>query len=1657
MNDLIKFMERCGKQIQKGFVWLLALLGTLLARVQKAFASIQVNFGQHIQKRLQNVTSLLVKGFKSLVKVAFAPVVFAEIFLVKVLDGLVFILHKILMPLKGVILTPLFMIAKWIQSVFVATFTSLGKWLLSFGKSKKAQAEINKSEATTVAESKPESKPQSKPNPEAHIDPAPVVAAKVEVKPPEAKPVAAAAALEAPEKKVQEPVLTKSEAPANPKVSATQKAHSIFQKISHLTKLAFKPLVQFLPFLGVISDVMQKLATALFNQLRYDFNLVWMKIKGSSTNLQGGPISSWEDIKQLGLHWIQKLKPSYWYPLLLERKRLFQETASAEWQAFRADLDKLRERFEQFQNPTQGQRAVGDLSPFSGEKSTIIASSIVINLLALAFPLLMLQLYDRILPHQSLDTLALIAVAVGIAVAMESLMRVVRSYTTAWISARFEHKAMLAVTERALAEPLHDFERKGTGTVMDDYKSVSTLKYHYSGQTFQQLMDLPFTLLYVLIVFILSPWVGLLLTVGYAVFIFITWKNGHDDPILIKEQKQGDLRRANFLNETLSNVHTLKSMTMESLMLRRYERLQEGCARLMSRVTYALDMSAGIGNIFSPMMNMLIVALGAWLVIGHHLTNGELAACILLGMRSLAPLQRLGGMWAKYQQDEMLRDNLALTLLQDGLPSKPEVEEGAIKLADRPMQSAQLVLENVHYRFPGSKTELFDNLSLKIEPGEFLAIKGDSGSGRSTLLQLMAGVLHPTEGQVLIDGKDITQIPLEELSEHVAYLPQKALMFEGSLLDNVSVFEPTRVDRALLTAKMLGLGDFVAKMPRGWDSPVGDTAADAMPPGYRQRIAIVRALSNQPNIILFDDATSVMDSDGDATFLKFMEAVRGKVTVVLVSQRPSFLRLANRTLFLQDGHLHEVEPNKVSSIREASSASPAKPSEPSFTGSAAANYRAIPNGEYFDSPFKGGVIDTNRWNHTQETVANNFKVQTDLSGCLSLLLKLMNARGTAREVAESLPYYTDSLDLTSFHNAMSQMGYRTNEVKCTLGMLEPRSLPCLFVPDEGAAFIAMGRLGKQMRIGVSATGEVRLEANLNIAGRAFFYELAEINVNDSRSWVGRVLLRFSPLIGQATLSALVSGLVMMSGPLFLSIVYSTVIPSGAKDTLVYLTIGAGIGLGAGYFFMRHRARILSYISGRIEYLFGATILQQVLKMSPVYTERASVGSQTSRLQSFEAIRDLFTGPLASTLLESPATLVFLIALSIMNPISLVIFAIMVVVYALLYWIFSGLTHDRVAAVSRAVTKRNEFIVEMVGKMRIIRECGAQQLWLERFREISANATMASYKAEQVSSLLVSISYFVMMLSALMIVSATVPAVIMQTVSAGALIASMLLMWRVLSPIQTIFTNMTRIERVRSATRQIDSLMKIQGERQETATSLVSRGLEGAIEFARVSFRYSMNVDPALIGVEFRVAPGELIAISGPNGGGKSTLLKLILGMYAPQAGSILVDNVDLRQLDPMELRRSIGYAPQDTQLFRATIAQNLRLARPDASDDEVYQALDMAGALEQIMALPKGIEYRVGDNTNELPSSLKQKLSLARAYLTRAPIMLFDEPGAGLDDYGDQKFMEALQALKGKATVLFISHRPSHIRLADTLLVMDKGYLRAAGPPDVLLKQPTAA
>jgi len=1278
--------------------------------------------------------------------------------------------------------------------------------------------------------------------------------------------------------------------------------------------------------------------------------------------------------------------------------------------------------------PGYGKKVLASFSPLRRELHWVTLSSIAINLLALATPLVLLQVFDRVIARGSLDTLTLIITGASLAVLLESILRVMRSHLSAWIGARFEHRAMLGISSRLLAMPLHEFERQGTGVHQDHFKAAQSLKQFYSGQTFQQMIDLPFTALYIIVVALIHPWIGALLAAGYLLFAVITLIMGRNHRDLVRDRTGADSRRNNFLVETLTNIHTLKSMSMEALMQRRYERLQEASAKAIQKLTYSLDVASGVGTLFSPIMTTLVVALGAWLVIGGELTTGELAACLLLGLRSLAPIQRLGTIYARHQQEGVMREDISRLMSVDEIPEATEQKtvqghaRGDIKLSD------------VGYSFPGSKVSLFEHVSLEIAAGECIVIHGENGVGKTTLLQVIGGIVTPGAGQVSLDGRVLSSFDADNLRVNIAYLPQRTCLFEGTLLDNISMFDRERMDGSLDKAQTLQIGEFVTKLPRGWDSQVGDAAAESMPPGFRQRIAIVRALATNPSVILFDDATAAIDSQGENFVLEYLKSMKGKATIVLVTQRPSFQRLADRAFTLIDGKLQEgkTEAAAISAQSEITD----------------------------DGMLDGGPTRTtptsadDAWLRMRATIFGSFKQSSDLAACLPVVLRALGWRRPARDVAENLPYFTESLDVTGFENALAQLGYRATEVRGSLRSIDTRSTPCLFIPDAGAAFVILSRRGDQLMVASDVNDTPREIGLERLAGKAYFFTRLDDKkpVGDGK-FVSRSVGRFRPLIIQAGVSSLLSGAVLVTASLFLLTVYNFVIPSGSIETLQFLALGTIAALLLGGIFVVHRARILSYIAGRIEYLFGTTTLKHILGLSPSLTERSAVSAQIARLGSFEAIRDLFVGPVASTILESPATLVVIVALGIVNPTALLVLLIVVIVYGLLFWLFAPVSTKRVDEVGRTATLRNEFVIEMITKMRTVRECGGSRTWLARFREVSAEATMASFQAEKLAQTLVGISYFIMMFAGLMIVAVTVPLTLNRSVGPGALIASMLLMWRVLGPMQTIFTNLTRVERVRLAINQLENVMRIRGEHVMTAASPVARGLNGRVEFQRVSFRYSPTVDPALVGVEFRVNPGQLVAITGPNGGGKSTLIKMLLGMYQAQTGSILVDGVDIRQLDPVELRRLMGYAPQETHFFRATIAQNLRLVRPEASDDELKEALELAGALEQVQQLPRGLEYRVGDNASEqLPASLRQKLGLARAYLTRAPIMLFDEPGAGLDQLGDTRFMQALQRLKGKTTVFFISHRPSHIKLADVVMVFDRGYLRAAGKPSDIFK-----
>ncbi len=349
----------------------------------------------------------------------------------------------------------------------------------------------------------------------------------------------------------------------------------------------------------------------------------------------------------------------------------------------------------------------------------------------------------------------------------------------------------------------------------------------------------------------------------------------------------------------------------------------------------------------------------------------------------------------------------------------------------------------------------------------------------------------------------------------------------------------------------------------------------------------------------------------------------------------------------------------------------------------------------------------------------------------------------------------------------------------------------------------------------------------------------------------------------------------------------------------------------------------------------------------------------------------------------------------------------------------------------------------MSNLRAIKQLGARAVWLERFRALSAAAAHEGFRAQLLGQNLQTISQGLMMLAGAATLVWGTTMILDGTMTIGALIATMALVWRVLAPLQMGLATLQRLEAMRSSARQIDGLLRLKPELQERAApAVVQRVFRGAVKVSRVSLRYRPDAEPALLGVDLDVKPGEMIGLTGNSGAGKSTVLKVIAGLYQPQAGTVALDGLDIRQMSPSELRGAVTYAPQNRHLFYGTVAQNLRLANPTASEAAIREALAEAGALDETLALPKGLETMLGDSeTAGLSSGLLQRMALARVYLRPSSVVLFDEPGQWLDQAGDRALIAALTARKGKQTILLVSHRPSHLALCDRVAVFDRGQL----------------
>lgn len=529
---------------------------------------------------------------------------------------------------------------------------------------------------------------------------------------------------------------------------------------------------------------------------------------------------------------------------------------------------------------------------------TLALGSLGLNLLSLALPLSLLQIYDRILPNSSTGTLLVLTIGVLAAVVLEHVLRMARNAISGWASARYEHRAGGAAFSHILHTPLHVLERDGTGVHLERLAAIPAIKDFYAEQGATTLLDLPFAILFLALIWLLA---GPLVVIPLVILMLFTVSiilSGRKLRAAIDSYNTLRDRRQNFVIELLNGIHSVKALAMESQMLQRYVRLQESVAKANYDVIRWSGATMATSAMYSQLAMVTVVAAGGWLVVNNMLTVGGLAACTLLAGRAMQPVQRAAGMWSRFQNVGLQRQKAEelFAMPADAAPAKPVI---------RPVVG-ELELREASFHYGEAEADVVSKVSLTLAPGACVGIVGANGCGKSTLLGLMRGALRPTQGEVLLDGTPVADWDRAHLSSGgIAYLSGSVALFRGTVLENLTLFRKDRRDAALQTAHDLGLDEVFSTLPQGYHTRIADGAADAMPRGIRQRIAIARALSVNPQVILFDEANTAIDGPGDEALRQYLEGLKGRRTLVLVTLRPSLLRLADQVFELKAGELRE--------------------------------------------------------------------------------------------------------------------------------------------------------------------------------------------------------------------------------------------------------------------------------------------------------------------------------------------------------------------------------------------------------------------------------------------------------------------------------------------------------------------------------------------------------------------------------------------------------------------------------------------------------------------------------------------------------------------------------------------------------------------------------
>ena len=1027
--------------------------------------------------------------------------------------------------------------------------------------------------------------------------------------------------------------------------------------------------------------------------------------------------------------------------------------------------------------------------------------------------------------------------------------------------------------------------------------------------------------------------------------------------------------------------------------------------RLMARYNPALQAVPALGQVG-------VLALGGWLAIEGSITLGTFVAFSSYLLQLVGPVRALAALVTTGQEARA-----SVIRVFEVIDTEPGVTDrpGAVPLGSAP---AAVDLDDVSFGYvPGQP--VLRGLSLHVAVGETVALVGTSGSGKSTIAQLLPRFYDVTGGTLRVGGRDVRDLTLDSLRASIGLVSEDSFLFSDTVRANIAYGRPDASwEEVLAAARAAEADEFITGLPNGYDTVVGEQGL-TLSGGQRQRVALARALLIDPRILVLDDATSAVDPRIEAEIHGRLKQIMAGRTTLLIAHRRSTLQLADRIAVLDQGRLVDAGTHAELEARCPLYRDLITGPDDDAEGTdalVARDYEQAAGAPVPAPAAAGNTITPRLWPRAAAPDA----------GRLSASRGGWAGRGRRGPAGGS--------GRAARRGAAGRPGRG------------PR-------PDRRPRWGGGGAGMTSMMAGIPASPELLAKVDALPPAQ----DVPGVDVGWARAPAPRFRLR---QVLRPFAVGLIIGLVLDALDALASLAMPALVRGGidhgveTKVTGAVLLI-AGLALAvvlADWVINAVQTVVVGRNGERVLYSLRLKIFAQLQRLGLDFYEHEMSGRIMTRMTTdVDALSSfLQTGliTMVNSVLSFAGVMVALLIINLRLGLTVLALVPLIVVATLVFRVKSrrayGEAREKVAAV-------NADLQENVAGLRVSQAYRREQINLARFTGLSAAYRRSRLRAQRYIAVYFPFVQSLSTAAAALVLLVAAGQMRAGLLSAGALVAYLLYIDMLFSPVQQLSQVFDGYQQAAVGLRRISGLLRTQTSTPEArAPRPVTRG-RARIEFRDVRFSYGAGDSEALCGVNLTVAPGETVALVGQTGAGKSTLVKLVARFYDVTGGALLVDGVDVRDYDLGSYRHRLGVVPQEPHLFAGTVRDAIAYGHPSATDAQVEAAARAVGALDMIAGLPGGFYHEVSERGRNLSAGQRQLIALARAYLVDPDILLLDEATAALDLSAEAAVVSATERLTARRTTLVVAHRLTTAARADRIAVVDQGHIVEEGTHDELL------